>query len=162
MQSSETCCWNQLQPVKFNVLTVPTLCDNQHFKQNLTNDSITTNHQTIFTINKRNSIPSTHIQHHTLLNSCNEKAILSEFPSSKHFSSDDFQILDCCGQGGIGTVYKAKNKQNEQILAIKVCEKQHIQSTQNFKRLVNEANIMSDIQHQNIVQYHGAFESSEK
>jgi serine/threonine protein kinase len=73
----------------------------------------------------------------------------SSFPKSK--SGDVFsfyEILKKLGEGSYGKIYKVKNKDSEEIYAMKQMDKIKIQ--QNLELFKNEIEIMSILNHPNI------------
>ena len=83
----------------------------------------------------------------------------SSFPKSK--SGDVFsfyEILKKLGEGSYGKIYKVKNKDNEEIYAMKQMDKIKIQ--QNLELFKNEIEIMSILNHPNICKLYEVYEDS--
>ena len=62
-----------------------------------------------------------------------------------------FEILDELGQGGFGTVYKAKDPALDRLVALKVLNQTSPELREKFLR---EAQITADIKHPNVVEIH--------
>jgi hypothetical protein len=65
----------------------------------------------------------------------------------EHVKFSDFEIIDILGEGSFGRVFKAKKKDNGQILALKVMRKQYLISNHQIKYAVSEAQIMKTLSH---------------
>src|SRR5579883_991242 len=62
---------------------------------------------------------------------------------------DTFEIIERIGEGGMGSVYKARNKMLDRIVALKVVSR-HRLSDKDMIRFQNEARALSRLQHRNI------------
>jgi len=62
-----------------------------------------------------------------------------------------YQILDILGQGGMGSVYKARDTQLDRIVAIKVLTPDKVANSERKIRFVQEAKAASALNHPNIV-----------
>lgn len=62
-----------------------------------------------------------------------------------------YRILELIGTGGMGKVYKVKNTLNNNIAALKVINQDIVKDEENKKRLKAEADLLSGLEHQNIV-----------
>lgn len=68
-----------------------------------------------------------------------------------------FEVLSVLGKGTFGTVYKARNTQTDEIVAIKeILLAGNDDEVENFLR---EVKILHDCDHENIVKYKGAYRS---
>uniref|UniRef100_A0A3B3UGZ8 non-specific serine/threonine protein kinase n=1 Tax=Poecilia latipinna TaxID=48699 RepID=A0A3B3UGZ8_9TELE len=67
---------------------------------------------------------------------------------------DDFEILLRVGGGTYGEVYKARNKQNGELAAIKVIK---MEPEDDFSIIQQEIVIVKSCKHPNIVAYYGSF-----
>ena len=70
-----------------------------------------------------------------------------------------YLILDKIGQGGMGSVYKAKHKTMDRVVAIKVLRKQSTLSSESIKRFQREVLAAGKLIHPNIVT---AFDAGEQ
>ncbi|XP_006836383.2 putative serine/threonine-protein kinase [Amborella trichopoda] len=66
-------------------------------------------------------------------------------------ATDDFSPNNKIGEGGFGSVYKGKLK-NGRLVAVKVLSAESKQGTQEF---LTEINVISSIEHENLVKLHG-------
>ncbi|KAJ0247936.1 Cold-responsive protein kinase 1 [Hirschfeldia incana] len=66
-------------------------------------------------------------------------------------ATDDFDALNKIGEGGFGSVYKGRLKDGK-IAAIKVLS---AESRQGVKEFLTEINVISEIQHENLVKLYG-------
>uniref|UniRef100_A0A3Q0RJZ0 non-specific serine/threonine protein kinase n=1 Tax=Amphilophus citrinellus TaxID=61819 RepID=A0A3Q0RJZ0_AMPCI len=67
---------------------------------------------------------------------------------------DDFEILLRVGGGTYGEVYKARNKQNGELAAIKVIK---MEPEDDFSIIQQEIIIVKSCKHPNIVAYYGSY-----
>lgn len=81
--------------------------------------------------------------------------------NSKAYSIKDFQILGKVGQGSFGSVYKAKNKQTKETVAIKEI-KVSASDRKNIESIAQEMRILCSIDHKNIVSYKCSFWNTRK
>jgi diguanylate cyclase (GGDEF)-like protein len=63
-----------------------------------------------------------------------------------------YEITECLGSGGMGVVYKARQRQLERIVAIKMPHLSNISSGPSRNRFEREAQTMAKFSHENIVQ----------
>lgn len=66
-----------------------------------------------------------------------------------------FEILELIGQGGMGAVYKAKNKQTGDLFAIKVLLQELADDTTSIKRFKQEAEAAGKLDHVNLANVFG-------
>jgi len=64
-----------------------------------------------------------------------------------------FELMHKIGKGSYGVVYKARNKQTGQIVAIKIIQLEKGE----LEEVKNEINIMNDMDHPNIIKYYGSY-----
>jgi len=71
-----------------------------------------------------------------------------------------FTILEHLGMGGMATVYKARDEETEQIVALKLLHDQYGKDKEVIRRFTREADIFYKLQHPHIVPIvaHGEFE----
>ena len=77
--------------------------------------------------------------------------------SSKSLVGQDlshYQILSLLGQGGMGVVYKARDRQLDRHVALKVLPPHLVADRERKKRFVQEAKAASALNHPNIVTIH--------
>lgn len=72
-----------------------------------------------------------------------------------------FKLLDVLGEGGMGKVYKAIDKQDGKIVAVKILNPHLLKDEENRKRLASEGRLLSSINHPNIVRVLEFGESAE-
>lgn len=63
----------------------------------------------------------------------------------------NYKILEKIGEGGMGTVYKAQHLSLNRTIAIKSLNKNFSSNSEIISRFKNEAKILSDLQHPNII-----------
>jgi CheY-like chemotaxis protein len=71
----------------------------------------------------------------------------------------NYQVLDRLGQGGMGTVYKARHRRMRRVVAIKVLSRNVGQSENFIKRFQREVEAVARLSHPNIVMAHDADET---
>ena len=74
---------------------------------------------------------------------------------------DLYDIQEKIGEGKYASVYKAKHKASQRIVAIKILEKENISSNE-FNMIKNEIDILKICQHPNIVKLYDVFEDIER
>jgi serine/threonine protein kinase len=70
-----------------------------------------------------------------------------------------FEILECLGRGGMGVVYKARQKSLNRLVALKVLAPEREHDTHFFARFSREAEILARLNHPRIVTIHDFGES---
>src|SRR5262245_56572643 len=72
---------------------------------------------------------------------------------------NNYEVLDRLGQGGMGTVFKARHKRMRRIVAIKVLSREVAQDERFIKRFQREVEAVARLSHPNIVMAHDADEA---
>jgi serine/threonine-protein kinase len=75
---------------------------------------------------------------------------------------NQFEILDVCGRGAMGTVYRAHQRTMDRIVAVKILRRELLQEPDVVKRFVREARAAAKLQHPNIVTVHMVGETDDK
>ncbi len=65
-----------------------------------------------------------------------------------------YEILDAIGRGGMATVYRARQSSMNRSVALKVLPRQYINDETYMQRFVREVEIVSQLEHRNIVPVH--------
>ncbi len=73
-----------------------------------------------------------------------------------------FEILDICGRGAMGMVYRAQQRTMDRIVAVKILRRELLQEPDVVKRFVREARAAAKLQHPNIVTVHMVGETDDK
>jgi eukaryotic-like serine/threonine-protein kinase len=73
-----------------------------------------------------------------------------------------FEILDVCGRGAMGAVYRAHQRTMDRIVAVKILRRELLQEPDVVKRFVREARAAAKLQHPNIVTVHMVGETDDK
>src|SRR5215510_3102003 len=66
----------------------------------------------------------------------------------------NYQVLDRLGQGGMGTVYKARHRRMRRVVAIKILSREVAKSDNFVKRFQREVEAVARLSHPNIVMAH--------
>jgi serine/threonine protein kinase len=64
---------------------------------------------------------------------------------------ESVEILELLGKGGMSLVYKARQKQLDRLVAVKVLSRSAVRGEEGIKRFQNEARLTSALEHPNIV-----------
>ena len=64
---------------------------------------------------------------------------------------DSIEIIELLGKGGMSLVYKARQKEMDRIVAVKVLARTAIRGDEGIKRFHKEAKLTSSLDHPNIV-----------
>jgi serine/threonine-protein kinase len=75
---------------------------------------------------------------------------------------NQFEILDVCGRGAMGTVYRAHQRTMDRIVAVKILRRELLQEPDVVKRFVREARAAAKLQHPNIVTVHMVGETDDR
>jgi serine/threonine protein kinase len=70
-----------------------------------------------------------------------------------------YEIIGVIGKGGMGTVYKARDKEDEKIVAIKVLKQELVSNPAISKRFEQEALAVSRLNHPNLIAVQGSGKS---
>ncbi|MDR3402031.1 MAG: protein kinase [Chthoniobacter sp.] len=65
-----------------------------------------------------------------------------------------FEILECLGRGGMGVVYKARQKSLNRLVAIKILAPERERDTRFAERFAREAELLAQLSHPHIVTIH--------
>ncbi|RKI31239.1 serine/threonine protein kinase, partial [Corallococcus sp. AB049A] len=80
---------------------------------------------------------------------------MSKIPKIGEIFDGKYEILEILGSGGIGTVFKALQLDCKRILALKILHEDTASDEEYRARFVREAQALSQVRHQNIVNvYH--------
>ena len=74
------------------------------------------------------------------------KEIAEKFPQ--------FEILECLGRGGMGVVYKARQKSLNRLVAIKILAPERVHDARFAERFAREAELLAKLSHPRIVTIH--------
>jgi serum/glucocorticoid-regulated kinase 2 len=80
-------------------------------------------------------------------------------PTIEH-SIEDFDLLNIAGQGSVGTVWFARKKDTQEAFAVKIIEKHATIGCTSLTRILAEREILSTLDHQNVVTLHFAFQDA--
>lgn len=113
------------------------------------------------------SIPVAERPHHgrALANYLVDQGMLTRYQTEAilgrefgRLSLGQYEVLDCIGGGGMGAVYKARHRLMKRIVAIKMLNRDNDGSATVNLRFKREVEILSGLQHPNIVAAHDASE----
>lgn len=76
---------------------------------------------------------------------------------ARHFPG--FELLQCLGRGGMGVVYKARQKSLDRLVALKILAPELEHDSEFAERFAREARILAQLNHPNIVTIHDFGES---
>ena len=69
---------------------------------------------------------------------------------------DGHKVLCKLGQGGMGTVYKARNLASGDVVAVKTLKPEHVQSDRAIAMFLRESQLGSQLDHPNITKVYGS------
>jgi serine/threonine protein kinase/outer membrane protein assembly factor BamD (BamD/ComL family) len=70
-----------------------------------------------------------------------------------------YEILERIGQGGMGTVYKARQLSMDRVVALKVLNEKYSKDEQFIQRFIREARAAGKLSHPNVIHVHDVSES---
>lgn len=82
-----------------------------------------------------------------------QPALLTEMSSLRvdNFPHDDYEKLELLGQGGMATVYRARHRKLNRLVAIKMFESDRILNSREEFRVQTEARAMARLSHTNVI-----------
>ncbi len=85
-----------------------------------------------------------------------EKALSSPPPEPEEIADKfpQFEILECLGRGGMGIVYKARQKSLNRLVAIKILAPEREHDARFAERFAREAELLAKLSHPHIVTIH--------
>jgi serine/threonine protein kinase len=84
-------------------------------------------------------------------------ALLTPGELAPHFPQ--LEILECLGRGGMGVVYKARQKSLNRLVALKLLAPERVTEVKFAQRFIHEAQALAGLNHPNIVTVHEFGES---
>jgi serum/glucocorticoid-regulated kinase 3 len=75
---------------------------------------------------------------------------------------NNFKLIQIIGRGSFGKVFLVKNKESENLYAMKVLKKENVILRQQVEHTFTERHILSCINHPFIIQLHSAFQTEKK
>ena len=75
-------------------------------------------------------------------------------PISQDEFTQDIEILSRIGYGGMGVIFKARRKENNEIVALKVLHGHLLEDPENTKRFMQEATACIELKHRNLINVH--------
>ncbi len=76
---------------------------------------------------------------------------LTKLPTMTDLKFADYEVLDRIGIGGMGSVYRARRKQDGRTVALKVPQEKYLADAKFVKRFYREAEVLKRFNHPNIV-----------
>ena len=74
---------------------------------------------------------------------------------------EDYEVLETIGRGSFSKVYKAKNKENGKLYAIKAIDKKKLlKNNMHLMNIINEIEVLRNLNHPNIVKLYEVYESN--
>lgn len=70
-------------------------------------------------------------------------------------SPSDFDLIECLGRGGMGEVYRARQRSLGKTVAIKTMRRSLLENPEAVKRFIREGRAVASLSHPNIVDVHG-------
>ncbi len=81
-----------------------------------------------------------------------QKAFILDRERKQDLKFRGYEIISTLGEGGLGTVYKARQVSMNRMVALKVLHRQWMDDNEFRKRFVLEARIVGKLSHQNLIQ----------
>jgi hypothetical protein len=72
-------------------------------------------------------------------------------PASGDFSFAGYELLEIISQGGMGVVYKARQKNPNRLVALKMIRPGRLMTAEDVQRFRNEAELVAQLDHPNLV-----------
>src|SRR5262245_33657973 len=69
---------------------------------------------------------------------------------------DNYVILDCLGEGGVGQIFKARHRHMDRVVALKLMRKEKLGKADSVQRFYQEVQAAANLHHPNIVQAYDA------
>ncbi|WP_432804238.1 protein kinase domain-containing protein [Deinococcus taeanensis] len=79
------------------------------------------------------------------------RSTLTQVQSTVDLRFQDYEVLDRIGIGGMGSVYRARRRQDGRIVALKVPQDKYLADAKFVKRFYREAEVLKRFSHPNIV-----------
>jgi len=70
-------------------------------------------------------------------------------------SPSDFDLIECLGRGGMGEVYRARQRSLGKTVAVKTMRRALLDNPEAIKRFIREGRAVASLSHPNIVDVHG-------
>ncbi|CDH56860.1 aurora kinase a [Lichtheimia corymbifera JMRC:FSU:9682] len=86
-----------------------------------------------------------------------EALSMDDTPRTRAWTIEDFEVGKHLGNGRFGTVYLAKEKSSEQLVALKIIKKQEMEANKIVSFLQREVEIQGHLRHPNILRLYGYF-----
>lgn len=80
--------------------------------------------------------------------------VIGDSPENFPDLGSNFEILELLGQGGMGQVFKVKNKTDGSILAVKVLRSELADDKEALKRFEQEISAVANLTHENLIAVH--------
>ena len=105
--------------------------------------------------NETNALDAFVVDHETttgtvICSTCRDNVIVSED------LFEGYKVLSELGQGGMGTVYKARNLTTGDVVAVKTLKPEHVQSDRAIAMFLRESQLGSQLDHPNITKVYGS------
>ena len=118
-----------------------------------------------FVVNLPTKIDKNFIQRSLLLQKSKSPKFQSKIQLQSNFTTftiEDFQIGKCLGKGRFGSVFLAKDKKSDMLVALKVIKKKTIKDSKMANQIKNEIKIQSCLSHPNVLKLYGFFQDEEQ
>lgn len=100
----------------------------------------------------RADMPQKQIIDHVILETAQTDEEEDQQPLPHEEFADRYELLSRLGHGGMGIIYKAKQRQTEEVVALKVLHSHLLNDMESKKRFEQEAAACRDLKHRNIIQ----------